>query len=258
MTVRSILFCLGLVFCASTRCAADQEDPRQTGPLTLIIQYKCLPGQRAEFRRRVVSNGVHNFDRWQTDGLLAGYHLFFSRYVDTNGWDMLALVTFHQYRDVARWRRVEESLPAGVPSEALTLTSSVETYPADLLRQGSAPDHPVRPVYFISPYTLTVPPPAYLKYFDDYVGPQFEGWIGEGVLSTYQVFMQRYTAGRPWDTLIVLAYKDDESFGRRESVVAKVRAQLQSNPVWKAASDNKQSLRLEKMAIIADELSAEK
>ena len=115
MTPQSILVCLGLVLCASPPCAAYQEDPRQTGPLTLIIQYKCLPGQRAEFRRRVLATGLHNFDRWQADRLLAGYHLFFSRYVDTNGWDMLALVTFHQYGDVARWRRVEESLPAGVP-----------------------------------------------------------------------------------------------------------------------------------------------
>ena len=105
------------------------------------------------------------------------------------------------------------------------------------------------------PYTITVTPAAYLKYADEYVRPQFDGWIKEGILSSYQFFMQRYTAGRPWDTLIFLQYKDGESFGLREKIVAKVRAQLQSNPVWKAASDTKQSLRVEKEAIIADELT---
>jgi hypothetical protein len=249
-SVQIMLAGLGLVC-----CAAAQDDPKQTGPLTLVIQYKCLPGQRAEFRRRVVNAGLRNFEQWQTDGLLASYHLFFSRYVDTNGWDLLTLLTFHSYADVARWRRVEESLPAGIPADALSLTSSVETYPADLMRQGSSSEVPVKPVFFVIPYTVSVAAPTYLKYFDDYVKLQFEGWIREGVLSTYQAFTQRYTAGRPWDSLIVLAYKDEDSFGQREKVVAKVREQLQSNPAWKAASDNKQSLRVEKLAIVADELS---
>ena len=70
------------------------------------------------------------------------------------------------------------------------------------------------------------------------------------------MYMQRYTAGRPWDTMIFLRYKDDLSFGRREQIVNKVRAELAKNPVWKAISDNKQSVRVEKEAIIADDLTA--
>ena len=255
MTLKSILFCLALVWCAAPACAADQEDPHQTGPLTLVIQYKCLPSQRLEFRQRATA-ALPNFVRWQGEGLLAGYHLFFSRYVDTNGWDMMAVLTFRQYADLERWRRVEETHPAGLTPGVLALTSSVETYPGDLMRGTASDESPAKPVYFIIPYTISVSPPAYLKYFDDYVGPQFQGWIHEGVLSSYGVFMQRYTASRPWDTLIVLAYKDEESFGMREKIVAKVRAQLQSNPVWKAASDSKQNLRVERMAVIADELIA--
>jgi hypothetical protein len=253
--VKPILITLALVCCSVLPGnAADQDDPKQTGPLTLVIQYKCLPSQRAEFRRRMVSTGLESYRRWQADGILSEYHLLFSRYLDTNGWDMLALLTFPRYADVARWRRVEETMPAGLPADAIPLTSTVETYPADRMRPRSLAQPSERPVYLVVPYTISVPVPAYLKYFDDYVGPQFEGWIQEGVLANYQVFLQRYTAGRPWDVLIFLAYKDDEGFGQRERIVAKVREQLQSNPVWKAASDNKQNLRVEKQAIIADEL----
>ena len=106
-------------------------------------------------------------------------------------------------------------------------------------------------------YTITVPAPAYLKYADEYVRPQFpRGWIKEGILSSYEFFICSVTQrDSPWDTLIFLKYKDGESFGLREKIVAKVRSELQSNPVWKAASDNKQSLRVEKEAIIADELA---
>src|ERR1700686_3168556 len=91
--------------------AADQEDPKASGPVGLVIQYKCLPGQRAAFRRHLLDTGVQRFAQWQSDGMLAEYHLLFSRYVDTNGWDALALVTFHRYADVARWRKVEETMP---------------------------------------------------------------------------------------------------------------------------------------------------
>lgn len=251
--IRRRTFTVLLIGFAVCLCnVAGQDDAKQTGPLGLIIQYRCLPGQRTQLRQRVAGE-IRNFERLRIDGILAGYHLLFSRYVDTNSWDMLALVTFSNYSNVAHWRRVEDSTPAGLLGDTLALTSIVETYPVDLVRQGASENPPVRPVYFVVPYTISVSVPAYLKYFDDYVRPQFEGWIHEGVLSSYQVFMQRYTAARPWDVMIFLVYKDDESFGQRETIVAKVREQLQSNPVWKAASDSKKSLRVEKQAIIADE-----
>jgi hypothetical protein len=226
-----------------------------TGPVTLVIQYKCLPGERAHVRTSMRNNGLADFARWKSGGILADYHILFSRYVDTNAWDMLELLTFPNYDAVARWRRVEESTPAGLQGDILKAAISVETYPVDLARSAAPAEAPARPVYFVIPYTYSVPTGAYLHYVDTYVRPQFEGWMREGVLAGYQLFLQRYTASRPWDTLILLEYKDDESFGQREKVVAKVRAELQSNPTWKAASDNKQNLRLEKEAVIADELT---
>ncbi len=227
MNLRQVVYAALICFASFLSSAADKDDPKQTGPLTLIIQYKCLPGQRTEFRQRMAVIGLHNFEKWKADGILSAYQLLFSRYVDTNGWDMLALLTFEKYADLSRWRAVEASMPAGLPVDAVSLSSSVETYPADLMRQGTSRQSGVRPVYLVVPYTISVAAPAYLKYFDVYVRPQFEGWIQEGVLSRYQVFMQRYTAGRPWDTLILLTYKDDESLGQRETVVAKVREKLQ-------------------------------
>lgn len=250
------LSCIALLLSTATfSVAADAEDPKQNGPVALVIQYRCLPGQRATFRQQLLSIGLPSFAQWQADGILADYHLLFSRYVDTNSWDALALVTFRHYSDVTRWRKVEAERPAGLPENTLALTTSVETYPVDLLRQGASSDRPLHPVYMVVPYTFSVTTPAYLKYFDDYVGPQFKGWIDAGVLGSYQVYLQRYTAARPWDVMIFLQYKDDDSFGLREKTVAETRAKLQSNPVWKAASDNKQSLRVEKQAIIADELT---
>jgi CO dehydrogenase/acetyl-CoA synthase alpha subunit len=119
---------------------------------------------------------------------------------------------------------------------------------------ASAAVAPIAPVYLVIPYSLVVPAAAYLNYFDDYVHPQMEGWIREGVLTHYDLLLQRYTAARPWDSLLILHYRDDTALGRRENIMAKVRQQLQTQPKWKALSESKQTIRTEKEAIIADEL----
>ncbi|HMD76684.1 MAG TPA: hypothetical protein VKG86_04840 [Terracidiphilus sp.] len=206
----------------------------------------------------MLDKGLKQLETWRADGIVGDYHILFSRYVDTNNWDMLALIGFRHSEDVARWKAVERRSPAGLPPDALALTSSVATYPADLMRQKVAEAPPSRPVYLVIPYTYSVSAQAYLQYADEYVLPQFDGWMREGILTRYQLFMQRYTAARPWDSLIVLEYKDDESLGLREKIVAKVRQELQSNPAWKALNENKQSVRVEKEAVIADELRAER
>ena len=121
---------------ASSATVLTADEQKDTGPLAVIIQYKCPPGQRAAFREQIESAGLSSFAQWQASGILAGYRILFSRYVDTNGWDMLALLTFDRYADVERWRKVEASSPAGLPRKALELSSSVETYPVDLVRQG--------------------------------------------------------------------------------------------------------------------------
>ena len=248
--------CAGWALClAAAVCTASaQEDPKQTGPLGLVIEYRCAPAQRTALRNQMLGAGLRQFEKWKEDATLSSYHILFSRYVDTNNWDMLALLTFPDYAGVARWKRIEQSEPAGLPVAALTSMISISSYPVDLMRNNVSEATPVRPVYFVVPYTFSAAPGAYLQYADDYVRPQFDGWMKEQILSGYQIYLQRYTANRPWDTLIFLKYKDDESFGAREKVVAKVRGDLQSNPTWKAASDSKQNLRKEKEAIIADEL----
>ncbi len=236
--------------------AAPLQNPAGSGPVALVIQYKCQPSQRVEFRRRLSRETLPHFEQLKSEGMLLEYHLLFSRYVDTNTWDALALLAFSSYEQVARWRHVEANMPAGLSEPLIAIVASIETYPVDLVRQAFSSKSAPTPVYFVIPYAYSVPTAAYLKYADDYVLPQFSGWMKEDVLSGYQLYLQRYTAGRPWDSLIVLKYKDDESFGRREQVVAKVRAQLQSDAVWRAASENKQNLRIEKEAVIADELYA--
>ena len=200
------------------------------------------------------NRGPSNFAAWKQSGLLENYRLLFTRYVDNNHWDMLAILSFRRHADLARWRDVEAAHPAGLPAGALDLVNSISTYPASLARSTAPTDAPQQPVYLVIPYNFQVTPAVDLHYADDYVKPQLDGWRKEGILAGFGLYLQRYTAARPWDALLVLEYRDDEALGQREAIVAGVRQQLQQNPAWKAIADSKQNIRTEKEAIVADEL----
>lgn len=233
---------------------AAQQDPRGSGPTALVIMYRCAPAQRVELRGRMVETGLRQFEDWKRRGTVASYHILFSRYVNTDAWDMMALIRFSHSPDAERWKEVERSMPAGLGPDTLRLTTAVNTYPADLMLEGESPGSHEHPLYLVVPYTYSVSTPAYLTYADHYIKPQFDGWLAEGILASYQLFLQRYSGVQPWDSLIVLKYKDEESLGARERIKEKVRERLESNPSWKAISESKQSIRTEKESVIADEL----
>jgi hypothetical protein len=252
-TVRLVV-CFAAALAVSLE-VSGQDNFKNSGPTTLVITYRCPPAQRVELRKRVLQTGLARLQRLQEGGTLREYHVLFSRYVDSDSWDMLSLLVFPRYSDVANWRKVEWTAPAGLEPETLALTTAVNTYPVDLARQNTIETPPAQPVYLVIPYTYSVSPAEYLSYVDEYVKPQFDGWLAQGVLTKYLIYQQRYTAARPWDSLIFLQYNGDDGLGQRESTAEKLRQRLQSNPEWRARSENKKNIRTEKQAVIADELA---
>src|SRR3546814_4842788 len=61
-----------------------------------------------------------------------------------------------------------------------------------------------------------------------YILPQFDGWMKNGALTGYEMYMNRYPVGTPWDVLFIQHYRDMESFGRRQRVTEETRAGLRS------------------------------
>jgi len=245
---------LPVLLFAAAFLAPAQPTRKESGPQSLVIQYHSTLAGRPSLCESIRSEGLDSLEDWKSRGAVASYHLLFSRYIDTNNWDMLAIVNFRSYNDAVRWKDVESRRPAGLPLQTLATIVSVATYPADLAR-GDAPETaPPAPAYLVIPYNLTVAPEAYLQYFDEYVKPQLAGWKHEGILAGYALYMQRYTAARPWDVMLILEYKDDAALGQRERVVAKIRAELASDSRWLAIANSKQSVRTEREAIVADEI----
>ena len=238
--------------------AAAQEPYLATGPLGLVITYRCSPEQRPALRRVMLESGIARFESWKANGILKDYHILFNRYLDSDSFDMLTLLEFSKYSDVARWQEIEKEFPGGLAEDTLELIISAVTTPVDLARRNAAEILPERgrSVYFIVPYDYLVPTAEYIKYLDGYVLPQANGWIAENVLAGYAIGIGRYATSRPWSSMLFLEYRDTEAFGKREATVAKVREALKENSAWKAFSDNKQKVRVEKQTIIAEELVA--
>jgi hypothetical protein len=241
------------VFQTSAKSLA-QESVDDTGPTGLIITYKSAPNKRTDLREYVSRTGQQRFQKLKDSNLLKDYRILFSRYVDADSWDVMVLLSFARYTDVGRWKDVERATPAGLTEEGLALTSAISTYPADLIRHDSSAAPTGKSVFFVIPYDYIIPELDYVKYADGYVVPQMKGWIEEGVLTSYRLYLSRYPNLRPWGSMLVLEYKNDEAFGLRDKTVAKVRARLQGDPAWKALNENKRQVRVEKQAVIADEI----
>jgi hypothetical protein len=245
-----------LLACALLACPAQATDPRESGPRTLVITYHTSPANRLAFRQELEQSGVRQLQRWKDDGALQSYRVLFNRYVDSANWDAIALVTFAKESDIERWKRVELEAPAGLSPKALSLATSIDTAPADLMRQNGTAQSGGNSVFVVIPYEYVVPVDEYIAYLDGYVLPQADGWMEEGVLASYGIYLARYPAGRPWQSLLVLEYKSDQALGARDAAVAKVRARLKENPKWKAISDSKKNVRVEKSPVIADSIAA--
>ena len=232
---------------------AVAADPRESGPLAIVITYHAAPANRAAFRKAMQESEVPRFERWKSDGVLKEVRILFNRYVDSAAWDAMALITFARYDDLQAWKRIEQASPAGISPATLALTTAIETTPGDFMR-AEGRGHPGS-TWLVIPYEYVVPVNDYIAYLDGYVVPQLQGWMEEGPLASYGVLLARYPAGRPWQSMLILEYRDDAALGARDATTAKVRERLKANAKWKAISDSKKNVRNEKSPVIADELA---
>ena len=232
---------------------------KQSGPRSLLIALTCKPADRPALRRAILTAAASRFSGLAKEGTLRSYRVLFNRFVDTDTWDALILLEFDSDSGPEKWADLEALAPAGLDPEAAKLITAGVTYQADVVshQQSPAQAGSGKHVYMVIPYTIDPnSPDDYVKYAEGYVVPQLQGWMKEGVLSRWDLFVSRYAAARPWQAALVLEYRDQAALGQRDAVVAKVRSELAQNAEWKAISDNKHKMRTELRAVIAEELIA--
>lgn len=231
--------------------AAAVAVPAWAGPPALVVAIYAKPGDRTALRRGMEGVQAAALRSWKARGLLTGYRLLFARYPDRGGWDALEVLRFADDGALARWRK---ATPEALDPRLLALAGSVETTPVEFVRGEGAPSSD--PSVLVIPYQVLIPPAEYVDYLDGYTIPQFHGWMKAG-LDGFDIATSRYPAGRPWNALITLRYRDDVALGRREEIVRTTRAALAADPRWKAYSDAKKDVRTENLLVIADQIAAE-
>ena len=245
------------VFIASSAAQNQFATLKQAGPRHLIIAMHCKPADRPGFRTAVAASLRPRLERLAHDGKLQSYRLLFSRFADSDAWDALLVLGFVTDDGMQSWADLEKTAPAGLDPQTAKLLSGIASYEVDDASHSEAPTPAARPIYLVIPYTIDAPSvDEYVKYAEGYVVPQLQGWMKEGVLSRWDLLIVRYYAGRPWQSVLMLEYRDANALGQRERVVARVRSELAENPDWEAISDNKRKMRTELRAVVADELLA--
>ena len=252
MKIATLCLVLALATAATTATAAT---PIVGGPTSILIAYRSEPANRPAFRTYLQRDMLARLAKLKHDGVLSSYQILFDPFTTPATWDAMTVLRFADFAATQRWRQIERTQPGGLNAAGLRLAKPVDTYSADLTWEGQAddPGSEADGVYYVIPYEYSSAD-QYRKYVDAYVIPQVVGWMREGVLGGYQIFMNRFPVGRPWDSLFVYRYRNLEAFGRRDEVVAKVRATLVDKPEWKQYSDIKQSIRTESENTIAEAL----
>jgi hypothetical protein len=249
----ALLFVSIVLVCTSSYIAEGQGG----GPRQLLITYRSQPADRPAFRAYLQGEESVMLEKLKSEGVLKNYQILFNPFVTTGTWDAMTVLSFSSYGATQRWKEVERKFPGGLNATGLKLAKPLQTYSADLAWEGAAddPGPESKHVFYVIPYSYNSLD-QYKAYVDGYVIPQVQGWIKEGVLSRYALYLNRYSVGDPWDALFIYEYRDLDSFGKREETVAKVREPLRLNPTWKHLNDIKSTIRSESENTIAEAISS--
>jgi hypothetical protein len=220
------------------------------GPLALAITYRAEARNRPALRRYLTGAMTRRLRDLKARGALVDFRLYYSLYVQPNVWDAMLVLRFRDFADVARWNAIERDNPGGLDAAGLALARPDMTIPADV--EWSSPDPAERDrIYYILPYEYHNAA-EYRQYIPGYLLPQLKGWMQDGALAGYDILMNRYPVGPSWDSLVILKYRDLESFGRRQQVLDRTRVGLREDRSWTAWSERKTKVRDETENTIAE------
>jgi len=231
------------------------DTPISGGPRNLLITYRSEPANRPAFRTYLQSEARVQLDKLEQRGVIESYQILFNPVVSSGTWDALLILSFAKFADIQQWQQLERTSPGGLSPKALRFAKPVDSYFADLTWSGvdEKPASERDSVFYVIPYEYNSAD-QYRSYVDSYVIPQVQGWMREGVLAGYRIFMNRFPVGPTWDALFIYQYRDLDHFGRRDEIIAKVRRTLVDDPVWKHLSEIKQTIRSESENTVCESL----
>ena len=230
---------------------ATAQEELKDGPKSLLISYRTTAAHRVAFRHYLVSDLAPRLRAMKAKGELSDFKILYSWYRQPAVWDGLVVLRFPTFAAVSRWNALEHDAPGGLDAAGLALADPVSSYSSDMSWSRNPDDVRDGEVYYVIPYEYRSEG-EYRDYVKGYVRPQFDGWMKSGLLTGYELYMNRYGTGSPWDSLFIQHYRDMAAFGERQTLTGSVRAQLRDDPAWTAWSDKKAGIRTESENSIAE------
>jgi hypothetical protein len=254
-----LLSLLAALSVAAAAPAVSRAAEAADGPRNLLITYRAeSAAKRPAFRNYLAHEEWKRLDALRRQGVIRSFQILFNPFETQDTWDAMVVLRFKAFADTAKWIDIERTQPGGLDAAGLALAHPTDTYSADSDWEGGEDEDKADAgaMFYVIPYEYQNEG-EYRTYVDGYVIPQVRGWMREGVLTGYHIYMNRYPVGRPWDVLFVYRYRDLEAFGKRQATVAKVRAGLASDPAWTRWSQNKQGIRTESENVIAQSIEGQ-
>ena len=226
---------------------------------TLVIMYRCAPSARPQLRHEAITTLAPRLDHWKHEGLIKGYRLLFSSYVNAKSWDMLAIVRLGGFRGIARWRAVERKFPGGLDSTMLRIASPTNEFIMDTIQaKRTLQGERHAGVFLVIPYTFSPTSyDEYVTYARQYVLPETNGWLQRGNITGYGLYVNHFYPDSPVQALLVIEYRNVDALAQRGKVVQATRKALSHDPAWASWSHKKAKghMRNEGQSVIAEQLA---
>lgn len=237
--------------------AADAQI-KNSGPMSIIIAYKSPPEKRAAFRAHMETVGVRQFEQWKNAGVFKDYQMFGASFAGQRigNLDVAVILDFTSFAETARWKAIDKRMPGGLSPAALALGHAEHLTLVYAVGHGAAKvRNRAKAAYVLGLYEAVVDDATYIQYARGYVEPQMKGWLEEGAMSAYTMYIaqpgQNPTAA-PFTFLLAMEYTDMASLAHSDVIKEKVRERLKLDPVWKAFSDDKGTKRKARGFVLAD------
>ena len=236
---------LAFLFFPNSRSTAVGQ--QSADPVELILTYSVHAGDRGPFRELMRTQGIPQLQRWEEEGVFRTYQVLFGSRAGAEDPNLLIMLRFDRFADLARWHDIEEKYPGGLPADARPLAISVSTDVAEIISERAVAAETPASEYLAIEYDVLVDSGKYRNYVRGYVLPQFDGWEKAGAVTSYTIFVNRIPTRARWSSLILLCYRDGEALGERDRLKDQVRTELSfTNSAWKRWSEVKTAIRREK------------
>ena len=175
--------------------------------------------------------------KWRQMGLAADAQLIQNENLAEPGFEYLGILEFPSEASGQRWRDVAEA----------SLGEGVVVTPVDAVaHMEKTPRNSAKSIFMITQYRVRVPEAGFRDYVENYQMPHMHARIDRRIVNRYTNFYAKPGSGAPWQSLLVLEYRDPHSFSISGQIQQEINETLsESNDRYSQLHKEQQDIRTE-------------